>query len=159
MAWICGACMTCVHSGAGVRGVVDVKRERPANLWDVPSLATVGAALKAWGQLLPPDLANWIRANDYWAEAPWQIDHKTVGDDALAANHGCVRAYAALSGNTSWTLPVGIMQDFTMTAKAAQRVELYDWTGMKFDERSMSAGESLTLAGGHASVGVKAVRT
>lgn len=145
-AWLTGACMSVIHTGAGVRGVADPARGRVANLWEVPALDPTTRALQALVPLLPPDLAQWTTENFYWSGHPFEMDG-FVGDPALAANHGCVRCFAAHAGAQFVTAPFGIMQDFAMKARSAMHVRCYDWTGHLYEERSLAAGERLTFVG------------
>jgi hypothetical protein len=142
-AFIVGASHHVIHTGAGVRGVDDPARGRVANLWDVPSMGPVCAAMKTWRTLLPPDLAQWTKENWYWAGHPFIIEKQHIGDDALAANYGATRCFAATNGTRFITSPIGIMREFPMRAKSAMHIRCYDWRGVLYDERDLIAGEML----------------
>jgi hypothetical protein len=150
-AWLTGACMSVIHAGAGVRGVVDPARGRAANLWEVPVMEPTLRALQTIVPMLPPDLAQWTKENFYWAGHPFEMDG-LVGDPALAVNHGCVRCFAAHAGSQFVTAPFGIMQNFALKARSAMHVRCYDWTGNLYEDRSLAVGERLTFTGRNSAV-------
>jgi hypothetical protein len=152
VAFIVGACMHVIHTGAGVRGVDDPARGRVANLWDVPSMGPVCAAMRKWQALLPSDLARWTKENWYWSGHPFLIEKKDIGDDALAANRGATRCFAATNGAKFITAPIGIMQEFSMVAKTPMRITCYDWTGEPYEEALLTAGMTQTFKGRNSAV-------
>jgi hypothetical protein len=99
--------------------------------------------MKTWRTLLPPDLAQWTKENWYWAGHPFIIEKQHIGDDALAANYGATRCFAATNGTRFITSPIGIMREFPMRAKSAMHIRCYDWRGVLYDERDLIAGEML----------------
>jgi hypothetical protein len=127
--WIAGGCAHVVHTGAGIYGAESdhpVGGHRPTNLWEQPSLSPTLRGIAALRSLLPADLSNWARQNHYWTGHPFAFDEHAVGDDALANNLGCVRAYAATKGGYSVCLPIGVMQRVTLTPKQAMRWATYN---------------------------------
>ena len=150
-AWLTGASHTVIHTGAGVRGVDDPARGRVANLWDVTSMGPVLAALKKIRAILPPGLSGWTRENFCWSGHPFEMGG-LVGDPALAANHGCVRCFAAHNGSQFVTLPFGVMQYFVLKAKAPMRVKLYAWTGDLIQELQLDSTGVIGVSGGRRSM-------
>ena len=101
--WISGGCAHVIHPAAGIYP----KAEQ--NYWEHPTLEPTLTAVRAMRSLLPPDLPSWARQNHYWSGHPLTFQ-QPVGDDALALQHGCVRAYAATRGPDWICLPIGVMR-------------------------------------------------
>ena len=132
LSWMIGAGMYVIHTGAGVYGVPNPvsatnqatgKGEtlmRPANVWEQPTLEPMLRIIAEFRNKLPSGVANWERQNHGWPGHPCNVEPHTVGDDALAANLGCTRAYAATHG-TNWVcLPIGIMGHMTLAPKQGE---------------------------------------
>lgn len=136
--WLVGGCAHVVHTGAGIYGVPTTHPTagaRPANLWEQPTLDATLRAIAALRALLPSDLPNWTRQNHHWDGHPFSFSPFTPGDPSLAANHGCVRAFAAVRGAHFVCLPIGVMQDVTLTPKRPMRWATFDiLTGRKTGE-------------------------
>ena len=132
--WLTGGALHIVHTGAGVYGVPmthPTAGYRPANLYEQPTLGPTFSAIAALRGLLPPDLPTWQRQNHHWPGHPFTFDPYQPGDESLAHDFGCVRAYAATLGSDFVCLPVGVMvtpatPSFVMSPKQAMAWTTYD---------------------------------
>jgi len=127
--WIAGGAAHVVHTGAGVYGVPmthPVGGYRPANLWEQPALEPTLRAIAAMRALLPADLPAWQRQNHHWPGHPCTFAPYQPGDESLAHEQGCVRAYAATRGQDWICLPFGVMGTMTMALKQPGDWRAYD---------------------------------
>jgi hypothetical protein len=127
-----------IHTGAGIYG--DRPREittrdaatgemvtltRPINVWEHPTLDLALTLISRIREVLPPSVMTWDRANHYWANRPFAFVDGTVGDDALKAGRGCVRAYSMVADFHFVTLVTGVMQE--MACPPAQPMQYTVW--------------------------------
>jgi hypothetical protein len=123
--WIASGCAHVIHPAAGIYP----KAEQ--NYWEHQTLETALASVSAMRSLLPPDLPAWNRQNHHWAGHPFSFSPYVPGDESLAHDLGCVRAYAATRGSEFVCLPFGVMGSMqtgymTMTPKQAMTWTTYD---------------------------------
>jgi hypothetical protein len=139
-----GAGAFVIHNGAGVTGRVDPARNRPANLWEVPGIDDIMAAVWQVGQSLPVDLPNWQKFNNGWAGAPMTADAFWTD----GADHGCVRFYMAEKGYEAIGIVLGVKGYVVITANTAMDFSALDpLTGEVLITGRAKAGNTFTLFG------------
>ena len=123
--WVSGGAGYVVHTGAGIYGVPNHNAaggDRPANVWEQPTLAPILAGIAAQRKILPGDLASWDRQNAAWYGHPFTFAPDALGDVALANKHGASRAYAMTKAGGAYVCtPECVMGSLIMMPKDAGR--------------------------------------
>lgn len=128
-AWLCGMGSSVVHFGAGIYGYPmthETAGFRPANVWEQEALEPTLASIIALRKLLPVDMPNWERARHGQSASPFDYKADSVGDGALKAKCGAVRAGSMFRGGRYVTVAIGVMRQFTMEPAHAQNWVMYD---------------------------------
>lgn len=125
--WLSGVGAYLLHCGAGIYGLADPSRGRPADLWDTVNYDAICQGIRAMRDLLPADLPNFAKHKTNHASAPFGfVDIPNV--EQLSA------AYSATSGTGVGQriviVPYGIVNATTFTLRSG-RVD-----GKVFDPRT-----------------------
>lgn len=112
-----------LHTGAGVYGQIDPVHGAPANIWETENIGEILQALRIVDEYFPADVANWTKFNHYWIGHPLPPDMIWMDTNA---NHGCVRAFAAMKGKDFLVIPTGIKNYVLMKATYNCEVEVID---------------------------------
>lgn len=98
LSWQCGVGSYCLHTGAGIYGVKDANRNRPANIWETQNIGAICQGLRTVQRLLPPNLPNWKKHQSRSSGHPFTFV------DVPEEQFTC--GYAATEGNRI-VFPVG----------------------------------------------------
>jgi hypothetical protein len=146
---LCGAACYVLHNGAGIYGTADPARRRTANLWEMPGIDTIMAAVRGIDVLLPQDLENFRPANDGWyppnAQHPIHVTewHEDVGP---------VKNYGAVAGDGRFVvMPHGIKERLSFDVRYPCVWTAFDpMTLSAVETRIMRPGETYSLPGASA---------
>jgi hypothetical protein len=133
-----------LHNGAGVMGKVDPAHNRPANLWEVPNIDAVMAAVRGIDAILPAHAGDGQHWNNAWAGNPWVAD-AFWGD---GADHGVNRNYTVATPDGWISIEAGIADHVVMTPRQHSRVEVFDVLTGKIGEVELAGGQTYTLVPG-----------
>lgn len=135
-----------LHNGAGVYGKVDPAHGRPADLWEVPGIDRIMAAVRGVDAWLPANLPNWQHFNHGWAGEPTTADSIWIDSQAGDRDHGVVRNYQARSGGRWLAFPLGIKDRVGLRVNQASEIQVIDLAGDGvIDQRTVGAGEVVQL--------------
>lgn len=147
--YVSGLPLHVFHSSAGVRGDQD--------LWEM-----AGAdAFSALPSYVPGDLASWTRrdpkASDaplrFYAEEGGQAKPDVMWPELSAPESGVVAAPGSVSGKSFLVLPLGILNQAQVEARAALSLEVVDVvSGQVVAQHELAAGQKLSLGGAGARV-------
>ena len=111
--WLAGVGAYVLHCGAGIYGLADPSRDRPADLWETENYEAICRGIQAMRDLLPPDLPNWTKHKTNHVSAPFGF--VDTPDEQLSA------AYSATSGSGVGQriviIPYGIVKPTTFTLR------------------------------------------
>lgn len=149
--WVAGLPLHVFHSGAGVRGDIDISEMAGADAF----AHVVG--------LVPADLPAWDRRHGDESDAPLRFfaedaDGTMIPDaswtDVLEPpRSGVVRAFGAIQGTELVVVPIGILGSVTVEARRAMSIEVWEpVSGARLAEHELDAGERVVLAGAEALV-------
>lgn len=110
--WLCGVSTYVLHTGAGIFGIADPSRGRPANLWETTDIAAINSAIRTSRALLPPDLPNWTKHQANASSNPFTFVDVPEEQFTLA--------YAATSGNQIIQPVGGVVKDTTFTLRTGR---------------------------------------
>jgi hypothetical protein len=130
-----------LHNGAGVAGQVDPGHNRPANLWEVPGIDDIMAAVRGVDKFLPPGTGNGQHWNNGWAGNPFNVD-SFWGD---GADHGVNRNYTVATPDGWVSSAAGVKNYAVYTATKRSMVEVFDVLKGKVKEVELEAGEKFRL--------------
>lgn len=123
VSWLSGNAAYTLHTGAGIYGVADPSRNRPADLWDTQNIDLIMQGIETTRRLLPADLPNFTKHSTDGAAAPFTF--VDVPEEQFSA------AYSATSGSGPGQriviVPYGIVRatPFTLRTGSCQGV-VYD---------------------------------
>ncbi len=131
-----------LHNGAGVAGIPDPGRGRPANLWEVPGIDGIMEAVRGVDKILPPGTGTGQHWNNGWPGGPFNVDaFWGEGDD-----HGVNRNYT-VSTPDGWVSSAGGVKDYAIyTATRHSLIEVFDVLQGKVQEVELQAGQRFTLS-------------
>ena len=98
-----------LHTGAGIYGVSDPTRGRPADIWDTVNITTICEGLRSVRGLLPADLPNWKKHKSNASDAPFGFVD-TPGEQLAFC-------YSATKGQDIVMPVVGVVADTTFTLR------------------------------------------
>jgi hypothetical protein len=130
-----------LHNGAGVAGKVDPGHNRPANLWEVPGINDIMAAVRGVDKMLPPGAGNGQHWNNGWAGNPFNVDAFWVD----GGDHGLNRNYTVATPDGWVSTAAGVKNYAIYTATKSSKVEVYDVLKGKVKEVELEAGEKFRL--------------
>ncbi len=130
-----------LHNGSGVTGQIDLSRNRPANLWEVPGIDGIMKAVRDVDTLLPPRAGEGNHWNNGWPGAPFNVD----GFWASGSDHGVNRNYTA-STSDGWISTASGVKDYVVfTASRNSLVDVFDVLKGKVQEVELKANETFKL--------------
>ncbi|MEQ1876729.1 MAG: hypothetical protein ABL958_08785 [Bdellovibrionia bacterium] len=130
-----------LHNAAGVFGMVDPSRNRPANLWEVENIDGIMNAVRGIDRFLPGRVAEGQHWNNGWSGNPWNAD-AFWGD---GADHGVNRNYTVSTAD-GWVSTVSGVKNFVnLRSTYPSRVEVYDVLQGKVAEVELGAGQDYRL--------------
>lgn len=130
-----------LHNGAGVAGVADPARDRPANLWEVPGIDAVMDAVRGVDAWLPTRVGDGQHWNNAWAGNPMVAD--AFWSDG--ADHGVNRNYTVATADGWVSTVAGVKDHVVLTSSRHALVEVFDVLKGKVQEVELQAGQTLTL--------------
>jgi hypothetical protein len=98
-----------LHTGAGIYGVAQPERKRPANIWETENIEAIFAGVRTVQGLLPVDLPNWKKHQSNASSAPFGF--VDVPDEQFTA------AYSATSGRQIVQIVCGVVKTTTFTLR------------------------------------------
>jgi hypothetical protein len=120
---LCGWNSYIIHNGAGVGGLRDDARNRPANLWEVDGVDAVYDATRALDAILPNGASNGVQTRFGLGNHPLSAD--AIWTDG--ADHGVVRDYACVFGDGSfWQTLIGIKDHVDLKPSAHYALSVYN---------------------------------
>jgi len=140
------------HSRAGTFGVVNCC---PPSGGEVTFESTAGiSAYQHIRQLLPPDLASWVRNDGLETAAPFTVycngQPNKYWPSVSGATSGCDRNIGSSKGKEFVSFPMGILAGgVTLEARRPLRVQTFDpLSGLVTATRTLSAGNQITVPQG-----------
>jgi hypothetical protein len=139
-----GAALYVLHVGDMVGGRIDPVHQRVANLWEVPNIDTILKAVRGVDPLLPENLENWPKFNNFWPGHPLT----TAAFWGDGSPDGVNRNYAASDGTSFIVVADGVKDHMVNTARRAMHVDAYDpLTGGILSSADLAAGQTWDLPG------------
>ena len=108
--WLCGVGSYLLHTGAGIYGVADASRGRPANLWETQNIEKIVGGIRHMQAVLPKNLPNWQKHQSGSGSHPFSFV------DVPEEQFTC--AYAATEGSGIAMVVGGVVKDTTFTLKS-----------------------------------------
>ena len=108
--WLCGVGSYVFHTGAGIYGLKDPSRGRPANIWETERITEICAALRNVQFLLPASLPNWTKHQSNASTAPFGFVDVPEEQFTLA--------YSATSGKGVVQVIGGVVKATTFTLRS-----------------------------------------
>lgn len=109
VSYLCGVGSYLLHCGAGIYGLADPARGRPANLWETARLRECAQAIRTVIALLPPTLPNWQKIQVDSSSAPFRF--VDVPEEQFTS------AYVAQRDRAIIQLPIGVVRETRFTLK------------------------------------------
>jgi hypothetical protein len=142
VAILCGFDSYVLHNGAGVAGQIDPAHNRPANLWEVPGIDIIMNKVRALDAMLPSNASNGICTRTGLAGHP-------LSSDAFwpdGGDHGVVRDYALVQGDSFWQVLLGIKDHVSLKASNNYDFTVTDpVTGFTGETYHIRAGQSMSF--------------
>jgi len=163
---MCGGAGYVLHVGQGVTGEADPNHGRPENMWEVPNIDAIMAAVRACDGLLPLGVENWKCVNNGRDDHPLPLHaHDGFWEDTDDRAPAVNKNYAAISGAEFVVMLTGCKSAGATgpvpagTARKACHVEAFDpLTLAKVTEADLAAGQSWTVPGRGDSMAAYVVR-
>jgi len=140
------------HSRAGVYGYVN---SRPPLGGEVRFENTAGInAYQHLRQLLPPDLASWVRNDGLESSAPFTVfcngQANRYWPDVSSPTNGCIRNIGSIKGRQFVCFPMGILGGgVTLQARRPVRFQVFNpLTGEVVSNLTLNVGSQVTLPQG-----------
>jgi hypothetical protein len=130
-----------LHNAAGVAGQVNIERNRPANVWEVPGIDHINEVVRRIDSFLPPYAGDGQHWNNGWAGSPWIADNFW----AEGGDHGINRNYSVATPDGWISTESGIMNYVLLTASRHSVIEVFDVLQGKVQEVELQAGETFRL--------------
>jgi hypothetical protein len=141
----CGAFV--LHNGNGVSGQPDPAHNREGDLWTVPGIDQIHAAVRAVDRYLPIGVETWPKSTQHggWAYDGFADYGQPLAADAIWSDGvvawGCDRCYGAVSGGAFVTMVSDIVDHVNLRAAQACDVTAIDCGSGKQTAASLSAGQ------------------
>ena len=124
-----GGALWVFHTGDMVGGVNDPSRGRHANIWEVPGVEAMAAAIRGADRYLPVGIENWAHANTGWVP-PNPVTATQPDAYWPGSNHGVNKAYGANGGQQQFVQSIcGVLDHADMrvsTGHTIAHADAYD---------------------------------